>query len=377
MNHTGRMASEPLSGTSPTTSAGPLLAADSAFDGVVAKVPQRLAAVLDGLAVGELRALGASSSDQVPSTPYTLLTLFTADGLLEALEWANVGQPADENACLWLAYLRWLRHQEATWPDAAPSPLPRWLDSALKNGFPAPARASVVQQSLEALSTGAMGEVQRPVLPQAQDPDVLLRSVVLGLLPTGWKSVTAMTVNGAAITHGHPEAQVAAVGAALMVQATVTAALRGDSQPLSRALTATLEVLPQVTRPGRATVEALQTVLRQPGRSVAHDDEVAGTCAAEAPDQTGTAASTATQTLAAGVRAALQHERDGRSALVAESASDPAVEALACALVGAAGGRTALSGAGRPAVPEAVVAVIEQMAERWGAQLGVSTEPAT
>ena len=38
----------------------------------------------------------------------TQLTLYTVDGLLEALEWANSGVAADTNACLWLAYLRWL-----------------------------------------------------------------------------------------------------------------------------------------------------------------------------------------------------------------------------------------------------------------------------
>ena len=39
------------------------------------------------------------------------MTLYTADGLLEALEWANDGVAPDINACLWLAYLRWLGTQ--------------------------------------------------------------------------------------------------------------------------------------------------------------------------------------------------------------------------------------------------------------------------
>ena len=40
----------------------------------------------------------------------TQMTLYTVDGLVEALEWANDGVGADVNACLWLAYLRWLCH---------------------------------------------------------------------------------------------------------------------------------------------------------------------------------------------------------------------------------------------------------------------------
>lgn len=374
---------DPTSTSSPSPD-GPVLSADTAFDGFLPEVPQRLAAVLEGLAVGELRSHGASHAAQTRATPYTLLTLFTADGLLEALEWANAGQPADENACLWLAYLRWLRFQEAPWPEAAPSPLPRWFDATVKNSFPADAGARVTHQSLEALSTGAMGEVERPVLPEAQEPDVVLRSVALGLLPTGWKSVTAMTVNGAAITHGHPEAQVASVGAALMVQATATAALRGDPQPVRRALEATVEILPQVTRPGHTSVKALQAVFNS-AQTHTHDDDAADlgtsvvsadTDGAESIDESGPGAgSVAADTLAAGISAALDRERHGGPVLAHSPALDPAVEALACALAGAAGGLTALTGAGRPSVPETLVEIVRQVAARWGEQLGVATSP--
>lgn len=377
------MASVDPTSTSSTSPDGPLFSADAAFDGCLPDVPQRLAAVLEGLAVGELRSQGASIAEQAQSTPYTLLTLFTADGLLEALEWANAGQPADENACLWLAYLRWLRSLEAPWPEAAPSPLPRWLDAAVPDAILAGAGARATRQSLEALSTGAMGEVERPVLPEAQEPDVVLRSVVLGLLPTGWKSVTAMTVNGAAITHGHPEAQVASVGAALMVQATATAALRGDPQPVHRALKATVEILPQVTRPGHATVTALEAVLSST-QTHTHDDaadlgtpvgsaDADGTMSMDGAGDESMPATGAANMLAAGIRAALDRELHGGCVLAYSPATDPAVEALACALAGAAGGLTALTGAGRPAVPEALVETVQQVAARWGEQLGVAT----
>ena len=39
----------------------------------------------------------------------TQLTCYTLDGLTEVLEWNNEGAAADELACLWLAYLSWLR----------------------------------------------------------------------------------------------------------------------------------------------------------------------------------------------------------------------------------------------------------------------------
>ena len=52
----------------------------------------------------------------------TQLTLYTVDGLLEALEWANSGVAADINACLWLAYLRWLGTQGVAGAGVGPVP---------------------------------------------------------------------------------------------------------------------------------------------------------------------------------------------------------------------------------------------------------------
>src|SRR5687767_8071136 len=63
-----------------------------------------------------------------PFSDDTQMTLYTVDGLVEALEWANSGVGADANACLWLAYLRWLATQGETAPAAAPVPQPRWID---------------------------------------------------------------------------------------------------------------------------------------------------------------------------------------------------------------------------------------------------------
>ena len=56
------------------------------------------------------------------------MTLYTVDGLVEALEWANSGVGADANACLWLAYLRWLDTQGEPAPSGS-RPQPRWIDA--------------------------------------------------------------------------------------------------------------------------------------------------------------------------------------------------------------------------------------------------------
>jgi len=64
----------------------------------------------------DFSALDAGS----PFSDDTQMTLYTADGLLEALEWANDGVAADINACLWLAYLRWLGTQGVAVPASAP-----------------------------------------------------------------------------------------------------------------------------------------------------------------------------------------------------------------------------------------------------------------
>ena len=59
----------------------------------------------------------------------TQMTLYTLDGLLDVLEWANDGVGADVNACQWLAYLRWLKTQGIPAAGHAPEQPPRWIDA--------------------------------------------------------------------------------------------------------------------------------------------------------------------------------------------------------------------------------------------------------
>lgn len=290
------------------------MAPDHGLDGDPAVLRDRVRAVLLGGAVGARRAAACPDDETLPSDAAeipvsTQLSLSTLDGLLEAVEWANAGQPADETACLWLAYLRWLRHQDIAWPQNAPEPLPRWLDDVWAKRTTGAssatdmhhattlAPAAVVSRASAqfsttalALSTGHMGEVDRPVLlprrsaempgmdagairdadvrsnpgaASASDAEAVARSAPFGFLPVGWKAIATMAINGAAITHGHSEAQVASVAFALMVQAMITAGERGAPHPVASGVRATLAVLPELTRPGTQTIQQLTRALER------------------------------------------------------------------------------------------------------------------
>jgi ADP-ribosylglycohydrolase len=133
----------------------------------------------------------------------TQLTLYTVDGLVEALEWANDGVAADETACLWLAYLRWFATQGEATPSSAPRPQPRWLDAQpVMHHRRAPGEAC-----LSGLATGEMGTRFRPVNLGSRDCGTVMRSAPFGLVPfVSADSLYKLAVDAAALTHGHPSA---------------------------------------------------------------------------------------------------------------------------------------------------------------------------
>ncbi|WP_104178971.1 ADP-ribosylglycohydrolase family protein [Arthrobacter sp. B0490] len=134
----------------------------------------------------------------------TQLTLYTVDGLIDALEWANDGVAADETACLWLAYLRWLERQGERLPVGAPAPPARWLDRQ-EDLLPV---HDADPDTVRALLTGEMGTRARPLNLQAQGPGALMRSAPFGLVPRIPASmVERLTVDGAALTHGSAAAR--------------------------------------------------------------------------------------------------------------------------------------------------------------------------
>lgn len=144
----------------------------------------------------------------------TQLCLYSVDGLLEALRWANDGVPADETACVWLAYLRWLRTQGVSLPESAPNPPEQWLDRQAVMQH----RADPDEACLTGLASGDMGSQARPVNPQARGAGAVVRSAPFGLLPyVGAETVFKLSRDTAALTHGHPSAVYSAAALSLIV----------------------------------------------------------------------------------------------------------------------------------------------------------------
>lgn len=180
-------------------------------------------------------ALGEAAADSGGSrfADATQLALYTVDGLTDALEWANDGVAADEAACLWLAYLRWLRTQGEAPPSSAPAPPDRWIDrQAVLHRRRHPDAASIT-----ALASGEMGSRQRPLQLQDTGPGALQRSAPFGLVVNVPSAVIErLTLDGAAITHGNPSAQAPAAMLAGLLHG-----ITADGQSLRESVTAAAE----------------------------------------------------------------------------------------------------------------------------------------
>ncbi|CEA08531.1 ADP-ribosylglycohydrolase [Arthrobacter saudimassiliensis] len=187
-------------------------APDSAVPSAAARIRGCLAGLL--AADSQLRQDPASAARPADEAE---LALYTVDGLVEALQWANDGVSADETACLWLAYLRWARLRGLPVDDGAPAAPARPLDRLLA-GTGAAARPDA--PAGRALILSDMGTTGRPVNPAADDDGALLRSVPAGLIPYIPEEAAArIALNGAALTHGHPLAWHAAAALAAVVHA--------------------------------------------------------------------------------------------------------------------------------------------------------------
>nr|WP_231713047.1 ADP-ribosylglycohydrolase family protein [Arthrobacter sp. zg-Y769] len=162
-----------------------------------------------GGALGDAAASGSRSASGTSISADTQLALYSLDGLLEAIEWANEGVGADETACVWLAYLRWMRGQGLPLPEAGPSPLPRPIDSEpLLRCEGTNDGGTVDPDVLSALATGEMGTRQRPLNTSVNTPAALVRSAPFGLLPyVETETVYKLALDAASLTHGHPSAR--------------------------------------------------------------------------------------------------------------------------------------------------------------------------
>ncbi|POH74465.1 ADP-ribosylglycohydrolase family protein [Arthrobacter glacialis] len=134
----------------------------------------------------------------------TQMTLYTLDGLLDVLEWANNGVGADINACQWLAYLRWFKTQGVPGAEHAPEQAPRWIDAqSVLHHQRHPGSAC-----LSGLATGEMGTAFRPVNLDSKGCGTVMRSAPYGLLPNvEAETVYKMSSDAASLTHGHPSAR--------------------------------------------------------------------------------------------------------------------------------------------------------------------------
>ncbi|MHC5558095.1 ADP-ribosylglycohydrolase family protein [Kocuria sp. U4B] len=299
----------------------------------------------------------------------TQMSLYTLDALQEVVEWANEGQPADETACLWLAYLRWLRTQGEPVPAEAPQPLPRWLDAhEVLHARRAPGNAV-----LTSLRSGRMGEVERPILPDAKGCGTVMRSAPFGLLPhVGWRTLAPLAINGAALTHGHPEAQSAAAVYAFVVHAAVRARREGVERPVAAAVAAARAVAGQLTRPVAETLRLLDDAVRAAGEGPLEPGELTRLLGE---------GWTAPEALAVGVWAALRAEAEHPAAADPQAVFRRGV-GLAVAHDGDSDSTGAVAGAvlaavlGTGALPQRWLArldareVVAEAARRWLREVG-------
>lgn len=152
----------------------------------------------------------------------TQMTLYTLDGLLDVLEWANNGVGADINACQWLAYLRWLNTQGIPAADHAPEQAPRWIDGqSVLHHQRHPGNACVT-----GLATGEMGTIARPVNPESKGCGTVMRSAPYGLLPNvEAETVYKISSDAASLTHGHPSARQSAAAFSWLIHQLVLGGL--------------------------------------------------------------------------------------------------------------------------------------------------------
>ncbi|QNE15042.1 ADP-ribosylglycohydrolase family protein [Pseudarthrobacter sp. NBSH8] len=195
----------------------------------------------------------------------TQMTLYTVDGLVEVLEWANDGVGADANACVWLAYLRWLDTQGESAPPHAPAQPARWIDGneVLRH------RRAPEETCISGLATGEMGTVYRPVNSDSKGRGTVMRSAPFGLIPyIASDAVYKLSADAASLTHGHPSARQSAGSFSLLIHRLVA----GDS--LADAATAVLEEVRGLKDVAAELPERLGAAIRCAGKGILTPEEL-------------------------------------------------------------------------------------------------------
>ncbi|MFJ2618061.1 ADP-ribosylglycohydrolase family protein [Glutamicibacter sp. NPDC087344] len=175
--------------------------------GEIALLPEnysdKVFAILLGLADGATHA-----RDDIDPGATEILPLYLADGLLEALEWANDGVASDEAACMWLAALRSYNKLTGSFPENSPQPLNRWIDEE----FTRVEIFETIHQgdplNLSGLNSVDMGQAGRPTGVGADSTGVLPRAAIAALLGRVPVSTTATLARSAAfLTHDKQAAE--------------------------------------------------------------------------------------------------------------------------------------------------------------------------
>lgn len=154
----------------------------------------RIAGIVYGGAAAEAAAIEPEGAEFSTGTQ---LGLYTADGLLEVLEWASEGQAADPPASVWLALLRWYKSRYGNFPEGLPVVYDRWIDTyPLGNG-------DVEDATKIGLEELEMGTPRKPHGAEASGAQALVRAAPFGMLPQvddDW--VVKMSQQAAVLTHG-------------------------------------------------------------------------------------------------------------------------------------------------------------------------------
>jgi hypothetical protein len=291
-------------------------------------------AILLGLADGATHA-----RDDIDPGATEILPLYLADGLLEALEWANDGVASDEAACMWLAALRGYNKITGSFPDRAPEPLGRWIDKEfahveifekIQDGDP---------QNLTGLDSADMGQPGRPTGPGTDTTGVLPRAAVAALLGRVPMGTTETLARAAAFLTHDAQAAKTTIAAAKIIR------LAMERSEEAAGLWA--ELLVDLEGP---SADALREVVDKISEniSLAPEDAYNAYFGENAPEQA--------------------EESDIEAAPAAieeESARDPEVDAYAVALLAAVYGSEAVGE--RPA--SALDDIISELHDRWMALL--------
>ncbi len=177
----------------------------------------RYITTVDAVLAAALTAPPAGSSIAPASSQ---LLLYTLDGISEVLEWNNEGAAADEFACIWLAFTRWLRTTGAPVSDNVPFALDRPIDALPLMSSSAHQEASVV----DILNTGQMQLLSKSSVRHVNSPSVLIWSTAFGLLPVkDYQTVTKLSSHTCALTHGDSRTVLSAMCVALLVRSMASA----------------------------------------------------------------------------------------------------------------------------------------------------------